>query len=132
MPITQENDRVLLVCYRRSRQCERKSETEASETESSESVLIEASATKTQWLSNAESVTFDYAYLNSSMGWAFFFFFFFTRVPFIYFFFYWVTRLISWLLDVNSILSRVMLVCFFFPNWLRIIFHSSFHSSMGC
>ena len=48
MPITQENDRVLLVCYRRSRQCERKLETEASETESRESVLIEASATKTQ------------------------------------------------------------------------------------
>ena len=47
MPITQENDRVL-VCYRRSRQCERKLETEASETESCESVIIEARSTKTQ------------------------------------------------------------------------------------
>ena len=48
MPITQKNDRVLLVCYRRSRQCERKLETEASETESCESVLIEASAVHTR------------------------------------------------------------------------------------
>ena len=48
MPITQENDRVLMVFYRRSRQCACKLETEASETESCESVLIEASATKTQ------------------------------------------------------------------------------------
>ena len=48
MPITQENDRVLLICNRRSRQYDRKLETEASETESCESVLIEASATKTQ------------------------------------------------------------------------------------
>ena len=60
MPITQENDRVLLVCYHRSRQCECNLETEASENESCESVLIEASAvhtrsTKTQWLSNTES-----------------------------------------------------------------------------
>ena len=49
--ITQENDRVLLVCYRRSRQCERKLETEASEitgNESCESVLIEASAVHTR------------------------------------------------------------------------------------
>ena len=45
MPITQENDRVLLVCYRRSRQCDRKLETEASETES---VIIEASAVHTR------------------------------------------------------------------------------------
>ena len=47
MPITQENDRVL-VCYRRSRQCERKLETEASEIGSCESVLIEASAIHTR------------------------------------------------------------------------------------
>ena len=48
MPITQENDRVLLVCYRRSRQCERKLETEVSETESCESIIIEASAVHTR------------------------------------------------------------------------------------
>ena len=48
MPITQENDRVLMICYRRSRQCERKLETEARQTESCESVIIEASAVHTR------------------------------------------------------------------------------------
>ena len=48
MPITQENDRVLFLCNRRSRQCERKLETEASEIGSCESVQIEASAVPTR------------------------------------------------------------------------------------
>ena len=59
MPITQENDRVL-VCYRRSRQCERKLETEASEIGSCESVLIEASAIHT--FAKVRLVTFGYAF----------------------------------------------------------------------